>query len=168
MQSSHIVNQEVNFDNSKESQANTNKHDQNHNLTTSILFQNDQNLFVWRNASLWPPCCRRQQRQLCTVKQIMTKADCICVLSSADSYSTVWFYSLRKEYKSIGPLYSRHQFVIIHVCVYTTQPLYMYVNCWFLDYQVNSHYKSMNRFRYLSAIPVLYEREQASETQRDR
>lgn len=42
MQSSHIVNQEVNFDNSKESQANTNKHDQNHNLTTSILFQNDQ------------------------------------------------------------------------------------------------------------------------------
>lgn len=52
MQSSHIVNQEVNFDNSKESQANTNKHDQNHNLTTSILFQNDQNLFVWRNASL--------------------------------------------------------------------------------------------------------------------
>lgn len=55
MQSSHIVNQEVNFDNSKESQANTNKHDRKPNLATSILFQNDQNLFVWRNASFWPP-----------------------------------------------------------------------------------------------------------------
>lgn len=38
MQSSHIVNQEVNFDNSKESQANTNKHDQNHNLTLQHLY----------------------------------------------------------------------------------------------------------------------------------
>lgn len=33
----------------------------------------------------------------------MTKADCICVLSSADSYSTVWLYLLQNSINQSNP-----------------------------------------------------------------